>query len=68
MTNIYSQVQASQVALVVKNLSANARDIRGMGLIPERSPGGGHGQKNLAGYSSWGCKESDMTEQLSTHL
>ena len=24
-----------------------------------------HGQ-NLAGYSPWGCKESDMTEQL-TH-
>jgi len=20
-----------------------------------------HGQRNLAGYSSWGCKESDMT-------
>ena len=40
-----------------------------------RSPGGGygnplqssclenlHGQRNLAGYSPWGCKESDMTE------
>ena len=51
------------------------------GLIPEvgRSPGGGHGnplqysclenphgQRNLAGYSPWGHKESDMTEQLST--
>ena len=23
-----------------------------------------HGQRSLAGYSSWGCKESDMTEQL----
>ena len=23
-----------------------------------------HGQKSLAGYSPWGCKESDMTEQL----
>ena len=21
-----------------------------------------HGQRSLAGYSSWGCKESDMTE------
>ena len=44
-----------------------------------RSPGGGHGnplqysclenphwQRILAGYSPWGCKESDMTEQLST--
>ena len=24
-----------------------------------------HGQRSLVGYSSWGCKESDMTEQLS---
>ena len=36
---------ASQVALVVKNPTANARDIRDVGLIPgmRRSPGGGHG-------------------------
>ena len=27
-----------------------------------------HGQRSLAGYSPWGCKELDMTEQLSlTH-
>ena len=25
-----------------------------------------HGQKSLAGYSLWGCKESDMTEQLTS--
>ena len=25
-----------------------------------------HGQKSLARYSSWGCEELDMTEQLST--
>ena len=25
-----------------------------------------HGQRNLAGYSPWGCKESDTTERLST--
>ena len=52
-----------------------------LGLIPVlgRSPGGGHdnplqysclenphGQRRLEGYSSWGCKESDTTEQLST--
>ena len=36
---------ASQVALMVKNMSANAGDIRDMGSIPGlgRSPGGGHG-------------------------
>ena len=35
---------ASQVALVVKNLPANARDIRDMGSIPwlGKSPGGRH--------------------------
>ena len=25
-----------------------------------------NGQKSLLGYSPWGCKESDMTERLST--
>ena len=30
-------------------------------------PGKSHGQRSLAGYSQWGCKESDRTEQLSTH-
>ena len=36
---------ASQVAPVVKNLPANAGDVRDAGLIPGlgRSPGGGHG-------------------------
>ena len=36
---------ASQMALVVRNLPANAGDIKDKGSIPgsERSPGGGHG-------------------------
>ena len=25
-------------------------------------PGESHGQRNLVGYSSWGCRESDTTE------
>ena len=29
-------------------------------------PGESHGQRSLAGSSLWCCKESDMTEQLST--
>ena len=29
-------------------------------------PGGSHGQTSLVGYSPWGCKELDKTEQL-TH-
>ena len=27
-------------------------------------PGESHGQRSLAGYSSWGRKESDTTERL----
>ena len=27
-------------------------------------PGKSHRQNSLAGYSPWGCKESDTTEQL----
>ena len=29
---------------------------------PAFLPGKSHGQRSLAGYSPWGCKESDMTE------
>ena len=31
---------------------------------PVLLPGKSHGQRSLIGYSPWGCKESDMTEQL----
>ena len=30
-------------------------------------PGKSHGQRSLVGYSSWGHKESDTTEQTYTH-
>ena len=30
-------------------------------------PGESHGQRSLTDYSPWGCKESDMTEQLSMY-
>ena len=62
---------------MVKNLLANAEDIRDSGSILGlgRSPGGGHGnslqysclenphgQRSLEGYSPWGHTELDMTE------
>ena len=59
---------------MVKNLPANAGDIRNPGLIPGlgRSPGEGHGNPlqyscleipmDSMGYSPQGRKESDMTE------
>ena len=72
---------ASQVVLMVKNPPASAEDIRnvgsisGLGRFPWRRawqptpvflPGESHGQRSLAGYSPWGRKELDTTEQL-TH-
>ena len=30
----------------------------------EQTPGDGDGQRGLVCSSPWGCKESDMTEQL----
>ena len=72
-------IWASQVALVVKNPSANARD---MGLIPGsgRSPGGGHGNplrysglENPMERGAWwatvhGVAELDTTEELTLSL
>ena len=67
---------ASQVALVVKSLSAS-KEIEEMGFepwvgkIPCRKawqptlvflPGESHGQRSLVTYSPWGHKESDTTE------
>ena len=31
---------------------------------PVLLPGKSHGQRSLTGYSPWGYKESDMTEEL----
>ena len=38
-----------------------------MALTPVFLPGESHVQKSLVGYNPWGCRESDMTEQLSRH-
>ena len=66
------KLRASQVTLVVKNLPANAGDMRHrfspwVGKIPWRRawqptsvflPGKSHEQRGLAGYSPWGLKKS----------
>ena len=64
---------------MVKNPPANAEDVRDLGSSPgsgrspgERNgyptpvflPGESHRQRNLEGYSPWGCKESDTTERV----
>ena len=74
--------QASQVELVVKYLPASAGDARDMGSVPGlgRSPrrkwqptpiflpGKSHGQEEPGGLWSRTCKETDVTEWLSTHI
>ena len=35
---------------------------------PLSLPGESQGQRSLAGYSSWGHKELDMTEHTHTHV
>ena len=76
--NLATLSRASQMVLVVKNLPANARDERiwfnpWVRKIPcSRKwqptlvflPGKYHGQRRLVGYSPWGHKESDTTQQL----
>ena len=70
--------QTSLVVQMVKNSPA-IRETCVWFLGWEDSPGAGHGnslqysclenphgQRSLAGYNPWGCKESDMTEWLST--
>ena len=67
---------------MVNNPPTSAGDTRDAGLIlglgrspwrrkwqptPVFLPGEFHRQRGLVGYSPWGRKESDTTEQLSTH-
>ena len=66
----YTCLWASLVAQTVKNLPAmQETGIQPLGwedlLRKVFLPGEFHGQRSLAGYSPWGCKESD--EWLSTH-
>ena len=61
---------------MVKNLPANAGDIREAGLIPRSGrrrawqpipvflSGESHRQRSLVGYSIWGHTESDTTEAI----
>ena len=61
----------------------STHNIGNLGSIPGlgRSPGGGHGnplhysclenphgQRSLAAYNPWGCKQQDTTELLNTHF
>ena len=48
--------------------SLGVRQYWASSLSPVFLPGESHGQRGLAGYSPWDCKESDTTEQLSLHF
>ena len=82
LTRIMKSSGASQVALVVKNLPANAGDVRDTGSThgSGRSSGGEHGnplqysclenppeQRSLVGCSPQGHKESNVTEVTAQH-
>ena len=40
---------------------------KGMTTYSSILPGKSHGQRSLAGYSPWDCKQQDTTERLSLH-
>ena len=66
---------ATQVVLVVKNPLTIAGDARDADLIPRLEDGSGNGNplqkipwtEEPGRLQSWGCKESDTTEQLNIH-
>ena len=56
--------KVSLVAQVVKSLPAVQKTwVRSLGQEdPLEKLGKSHGQRSLAGYSPWGCKEADTTK------
>ena len=79
----YRKEQFKEINYSLMFLIKNCLQCKDTGLIPGsgRSPGEGHGnpfqlflpgkshgQRSLVGYSPWGCKESDMTEQLNNNF
>ena len=63
-----TEIRASQVALVVKNLPASAGDVRGAGSLPKLggSPAESHGQWSLVGYSPWSRSQTQL-KRISIH-
>ena len=83
ITNMYALIGACQVAIVVRNLSDNAGDVRDTGSVSGlgRSPGGEHGNpfqysclKNPMGRGAWQATAHSVAKSwtqlkwLSTHL
>ena len=75
----YRSILASLVAQTVKNLPVMQKTgfnswvgkspwRRNWWPTPVFLPGKSHGQRRLAGYSTWGHKESDTTERLTLSI
>ena len=75
---LLKQLSSSSILLDGKESACNTGDMclilglgrpprEGNGYTPVLLPESFHGQRSLAGYSPWGCKESDTTEQLMQH-
>ena len=70
MSEMHSTLEgASQGVPAIKNLPADAGDVRDAGLIPGSGisppvflPGESHGPRSLGGYSPQGRTESDTSE------
>ena len=52
----------------VQSLGLEDPPKKGMATHKECMPGESHGQRSLVGCRPWGCKESDMTEQLTLYF
>ena len=59
---------AMKEATLVWSLGQEDHLEKGMAIHSVILPGQLHGRRNLAGYSPWGHKESDVTEQLTLFL
>ena len=62
--NRHCWLSASYSFILPSCLFKTKENIKTKKPTPVSLPGKFHGQKSLAGYSPWVCKESDMTERL----
>ena len=68
LTMIHLRIQTfsliSSISISKVNYTGRPWQSRKWQPTPVFLPGKSHGWRSLAGYSLWGCKESDMTERL----
>ena len=75
--NKLPQKEKGEGLSALKKFACNAEDNPWLWNIPWRRkwqptqvllPGKSHGWRSMVGYTSWGRKESDMTERLHFHF